>query len=247
MGLITGKTEASQSSGHGFMGKLSAVTSSMFSKKKGSATPQPEGEAHPPPPPTTEKPTSEETPSKNAPELTEPGTAHQEAEVTPHPHPPVGGHDSAASTSKNDIPSVVDGTTGEAAAHTHNADTVDPNLKAIAFDVCEPSLGASVTGHVLVLEGSCYVWAGTEGSATQGSLSAAVGTRFDGGTPTATPLLSGAAAGNGGAGAVSVSMAQRLCKRTGKMVFVSCDLSEDSQILVAAVEAKVVALLKAER
>lgn len=122
----------------------------------------------------------------------------------------------------------------------------------LSFDVREPSLGASVVGHVVVLAGSCYVWAGTEGSSAQGSLAAAVGTRFDGGMPTATPLLAGEGGGGeaGGAaaatGGVSVSMAQRLCRRTGRMVFVSCDLSEDSQILVAAVEAKVVALLKAD-
>ncbi|CAN0593062.1 unnamed protein product, partial [Ectocarpus sp. 12 AP-2014] len=78
------------------------------------------------------------------------------------------------------------------------------------------------------------------------SLAAAVRTRFDGGMPTATPLLAGEGAGEAGGGGVGVSMAQRLCKRTGRVVFVSCDLSEDSQILVAAVEAKVVALLKVE-
>ncbi|CAM9636368.1 unnamed protein product, partial [Hapterophycus canaliculatus] len=136
------------------------------------------------------------------------------------------------------------------------AETVLPELKVVTFDVREPSLGASVVGHVAVLDGSCYVWAGTEGSSAQGSLAAAVGTRFDGGMPTATPLLAGeggaggeaggAAAAAAATGGVSVSMAQRLCRRTGRMVFVSCDLSEDSQILVAAVEAKVVALLKAE-
>ena len=129
-----------------------------------------------------------------------------------------------------------------------------PELRVVPFDVREPSLGEAVVGHVAILEGSCYVWAATEGSAAQGSLAAAVGTRFDGGMPTATPLLAGeGAGGEAGAGAaaatsggVSVSMAQRLCRRTGRVVFVSCDLSEDSQILVAAVEAKVVALLKAE-
>ncbi|CAN0519327.1 unnamed protein product, partial [Ectocarpus sp. 8 AP-2014] len=99
---------------------------------------------------------------------------------------------------------------------------------------------------VVVLAGSCYVWAATEGSVAQGSLAAAVGTRFDGGMPTATPLLAGEGTGEAGGGGVGVSMAQRLCKRTGRVVFVSCDLSEDSQILVAAVEAKVVALLKAD-
>ncbi|CAM9746430.1 unnamed protein product [Pylaiella littoralis] len=128
------------------------------------------------------------------------------------------------------------------------AETVVPELRVVTFDVREPSLGAAVEGHVVILEGSCYVWAGTEGSSAQGSLAAAVGTRFNGGMPTATPLLAGEGAGEAGAGAggVSVSMAQRLCRRTGRVVFVSCDLSEDSQILVAAVEAKVVALLKAE-
>ncbi|CAM9625848.1 unnamed protein product, partial [Scytosiphon promiscuus] len=120
------------------------------------------------------------------------------------------------------------------------AEAVLPELKVLPFDVREPSLGASVVGHVVVLAGSCYVWAGTEGSSSQGSLAAAVGTRFDGGMPTATPLLAGEGAGGGGGGeaggaaaaatgGVSVSMAQRLCRRTGRMVFVSCDLSEDSQ------------------
>lgn len=126
------------------------------------------------------------------------------------------------------------------------AENKNPEIKVVPFDVREPSLGAAVVGHVAVLQGSCYVWAGTEGSAAQGSLAVAVGTRFDGGIPTSTPLLAGNGAGEGGAGGVSASMAQRLCKRTGRLVFVSCDLSEDSQILVAAVEAKVVALLKAE-
>lgn len=126
------------------------------------------------------------------------------------------------------------------------AEAVLPELKVVPFEVREPSLGAAVVGHVAILEGSCYVWAGTDGSAAQGSLAAAVGTRFDGGMPTATPLLAGEGAGEAGAaGGVGVSMAQRLCRRTGRVVFVSCDLSEDSQILVAAVEAKVLALLKA--
>lgn len=130
---------------------------------------------------------------------------------------------------------------------TAAAETVLPELKVATFNVREPSLGEAVVGHVAILEGSCYVWAATEGSAAQGSLAAAVGTRFDGGMPTATPLLAGEGTGEAGAsGGVSVSMAQRLCRRTGRVVFVSCDLSEDSQILVAAVEAKVVALLKAE-
>ncbi|CAB1109256.1 unnamed protein product [Ectocarpus sp. CCAP 1310/34] len=135
-----------------------------------------------------------------------------------------------------------------AAAPTEDAgsEAVLPELKIVSFDVREPTLGASVVGHVVVLAGSCYVWATTEGSVAQGSLAAAVGTRFDGGMPTATPLLAGEGAGEAGEGGVGVSMAQRLCKRTGRVVFVSCDLSEDSQILVAAVEAKVVALLKAE-
>eukprot|EP00752_Nemacystus_decipiens_P012699 g11251.t1 len=127
------------------------------------------------------------------------------------------------------------------------AATMPPELKVVTFEVREPSLGAAVVGHVAILEGSCYVWAATEGSSAQGSLAAAVGTRFDGGMPTATPLLAGEGAGEAGAaGGVSLSMAQRLCRRTGRVVFVSCDLSEDSQILVAAVEAKVVALLKAD-
>ncbi|CAM9561851.1 unnamed protein product [Ectocarpus fasciculatus] len=132
-----------------------------------------------------------------------------------------------------------------AAAPTNDAgsEAVLPELKVVSFDVREPTLGASVVGHVVVLAGSCYVWAATEGSVAQGSLAAAVGTRFDGGMPTATPLLAGGGVGEAGGG-VGVSMAQRLCKRTGRVVFVSCDLSEDSQILVAAVEAKVVALLK---
>lgn len=134
-----------------------------------------------------------------------------------------------------------------AAAEPAAAEVVLPELRVVTFEVREPSLGAAVVGHVAILEGSCYVWAGTEGSSAQGSLAAAVGTRFDGGMPTATPLLAGEGAGEAGAaGGVSVSMAQRLCRRTGRVVFVSCDLSEDSQILVAAVEAKVVALLKAD-
>lgn len=137
----------------------------------------------------------------------------------------------------------------EACASTGNvrAETVDPEIRMVPFAVREPSLGASVVGHVAILEGSCYVWAGTEGSALQGSLAAAVATRFDGGMPTATPLLAGGGEGQGdvGGAGVGVSMAQRLCRRTGRVVFVSCDLSEDSQILVAAVESKVLALLKA--
>lgn len=135
---------------------------------------------------------------------------------------------------------------GKGSGLAGKATPVDPEVKVLPFNVREPSLGAAVVGHVTILEGSCYVWASTEGSAAQGSLAAAVSTRFDGGMPTATPLLSGAGAGDAGGGGVSVSMAQRLCKRTGRVVFVSCDLSEDSQILVAAIEAKVVALLKAE-
>lgn len=128
------------------------------------------------------------------------------------------------------------------------AEVVDPKIRVVPFAVREPSLGASVVGHIAILDGSCYVWAGTEGSALQGSLAAAVATKFDGGMPTATPLLAGGGGGEGDvrSGGVGVSMAQRLCRRTGRVVFVSCDLSEDSQILVAAVESKVLALLKAE-
>eukprot|EP00903_Cladosiphon_okamuranus_P021618 g19877.t1 len=133
------------------------------------------------------------------------------------------------------------------AAADAKAEAVLPEMKVMTFEVREQSLGAAVVGHVAILEGSCYVWAATEGSSAQGSLAAAVGTRFDGGMPTATPLLAGEGVGEAGAvGGVSVSMAQRLCRRTGRVVFVSCDLSEDSQILVSAVEAKVIALLKAD-
>lgn len=116
-----------------------------------------------------------------------------------------------------------------------------------------------MVGQLVILEGSCYVWAAAEGSTAQGPLAAAVGTRFDGGMPIVTPLLAGAAmaggapgaggageAPGGGSGGVGVSMAQRLCKRTGRVVFVSCDLPEESQLLVAAVEGKVVKMLKAD-
>lgn len=133
------------------------------------------------------------------------------------------------------------------------AQSVAPGIKVLPFEVREPSLGAVVVGQLVILEGSCYVWAAAEGSGMQGSLVAAVATRFDGGMPVATPLLagmgSGGEGGGGGAGAgggLGVSMAQRLCKRTGRVVFVSCDLPEDSQLLVAAVEGKVVKMLKAD-
>lgn len=128
---------------------------------------------------------------------------------------------------------------------------VAPEITVIPFNIREPSFGAAIVGQLVILEGSCYVWAAAEGSAAQGPLAAAVSTKFDGGMPTATSLLAGIGGGDarggevGGGGGLSVSMAQRLCKRTGRVVFVSCDLSEDSQVLVAAVEGKVVKLLKA--
>lgn len=129
---------------------------------------------------------------------------------------------------------------------------VAPEIKVLPFEVREPSLGAAIVGQLVILEGSCYVWAAAERSAVQGSLAAAVATRFDGGMPVATRLLAGMGAVRAGGeagdagGGLGVSMAQRLCKRTGRVVFVSCDLPEDSQLLVAAVEGKVVKMLKAD-
>lgn len=233
MGLITGDTEKPPATGKGLVGRLTAVTS-VFSRKKAPETPSPPSTTPPhpapvadttkpeaPPPPTQpDRPPQE--PAPVAPPVAPPSAAGEQGEQ-PDEH--------AANSTKKDVD-----------VQPNAADPVDPDMKVVPFDVREPSLGAAVTGHVVILEGSCYVWAGTEGSAAQGSFAAAVGTRFDGGMPTATPLL----AGEGAASGLSVSMAQRLCKRTGRVVFVSCDLSEDSQILVAAVEAKVVALLKAE-
>lgn len=179
-----------------------------------------------------------------------PVPASETAETAGEPEPAirlaVEGTDSVESA-RSASPEPAEPAPSPAAAPAKDAgsEAVLPELKVVSFDVREPTLGASVVGHVVVLAGSCYVWAATEGSVAQGSLAAAVGTRFDGGMPTATPLLAGEGVGEAGGG-VGLSMAQRLCKRTGRVVFVSCDLSEDSQILVAAVEAKVVALLKAE-
>lgn len=262
MGLITGETETPPSSEKGVLGRLSAVTS-VFSRKKPSATASTQRTPPPLPSPVTDSAKPEAPPLSNQPEcppqelpvappVIPPELREAEKEVPPVPAStaearpqrlPV--EEQASVTPAGEGPAAA-GASKESVVKENTAQTVDPELKVIPFDVREPSLGAAVVGHVAIFEGSCYVWAATEGSAAQGSLAAAVGTRFDGGMPTATPLLAGAGPGESGAGGVSISMAQRLCKRTGRVTFVSCDLSEDSQILVAAVEAKVVALLKTE-
>lgn len=266
MGLITGDAEAPPATaGTGLTGKLSALTSSMFSKKKETpstrSTPTTTTTAPPPPtPPVSEKPNAISTPpieelaphaSATAAKLAATPGALEEGNEQPPPPPSCAlphtahrlqGKEEAAPVTQAEAPLAAEGATSEDVAHT-----VDAAVQVVPFEVREPSLGAAVVGHVAILEGSCYVWAATEGVATQGSLAAAVGTRFNGGMPAATPLLAAGGPEGGGGSGLSVSMAQRLCKRTGRVVFVSCDLPEDSQILVAAVEAKVVALLKAER
>lgn len=264
MGLITGDAEAPPSTGTGLKGKLSALSSAMFSKKKEApSTPNPTTVARPPPPPlpVSEKPNATSTPPPPIAELaphapaaaaTPAGTpgAPETGNEQPPPVPTsaippttqrLQGEERAATAAQPEALLAAKGVASEDVAHT-----VDAEVKVVPFEVREPSLGAAVVGHMAILEGSCYVWAATEGAAAQGSLAAAVGTRFNGGMPVATPLLAEVGAEGSGGSGLSVSMAQRLCKRTGRVVFVSCDLSEDSQILVAAVEAKVVALLKAE-
>ncbi|CAM9340664.1 unnamed protein product, partial [Choristocarpus tenellus] len=112
-----------------------------------------------------------------------------------------------------------------------------------AFEVREDSLGPPVIGQVVVLDGSCYVWAGVEGAAggdTQGALAVAIGMRFTDG-PASTALLPG-----GEGEAVSLGMSQRLSKRTGKMVFCSCNLPKDCRELVAIVERRVIDILAKE-
>lgn len=263
MGLITGDAEAPPATaGTGLTGKLSALTSSMFSKKKETPSRPTTTTTVPPPPtlPVSEKPNALSTPpieepaphaSATAANLAATQGAPEEGNEQPPPPPSsaiphtahrLQGKEETAPVAQPEAPLAAEGATSEDVAHT-----VDAAVQVVPFEVREPSLGAAVVGHVAILEGSCYVWAATEGVATQGSLAAAVGTRFNGGMPAATPLLAGAGPEGGGGSGLSVSMAQRLCKRTGRVVFVSCDLPEDSQILVAAVEAKVVALLKAER
>lgn len=231
---ISGGDEGDQkkdpATGKGFVGRLT----SMFSRQ-----PSQQNTAKPPPPSSPTRRTRQASPG---PSSQDKGVAHlgTTTEVT---SPPTDG--TATATSGGPTP------LGNKSPHlaSRESQAVDPEIKVLPFEVREPSLQAAVVGQVVVLDGSCYVWAAVEGASSQGSLAAAVGTRFDGGMPTVTALLAGEGApGTGGdsSGGLGASMAQRLCKRTGRVVFVSCDLPEDSQLLVAAVEAKVVSLLTME-
>ncbi|CAM9944864.1 unnamed protein product [Discosporangium mesarthrocarpum] len=124
---------------------------------------------------------------------------------------------------------------------------VTPELPIHSFEVQDGSMGQAAVGQVLDLNGSCYVWTGLDtgvpGGAAQGPLGMALGTRFAEGI-TATSLLpaTGGGAGDGGE-ELGLGMARRLSKRTGRVVFCSCNLPEESRELVAAVERHVVAIL----
>lgn len=219
----------------GFVGKLSSI-SSAFSGKSATTLSSPNLAALPLPPAAATETGKKPALSKEEADIIEAcqGTAER------------GELEEAASAVLPETP-LTNKTTGMASPEVANP--VDPEIKVVTLEVREPALEHVVVGQVVILDGSCYVWAAIEGSSAQGSLAAAVGTRFYQGVPTVTALLaSQAGAGSGVTGesgsGLSVSMAQRLCRRTGRVVFVSCDIPEDSHLLIAAVEAKVVALLK---
>ncbi|KAF0700924.1 Aste57867_8572 [Aphanomyces stellatus] len=95
--------------------------------------------------------------------------------------------------------------------------------------------------QIWLLPNACFVWIGLDGSpARMGSMSTAVKTRYD-----PLPLASSLIGGSGDE--VEQQMAQRLVLRTGKQVFVSCNLPEDDMELCAFVERQIVARLREEQ
>ncbi|RHY16413.1 hypothetical protein DYB25_006465 [Aphanomyces astaci] len=92
--------------------------------------------------------------------------------------------------------------------------------------------------QIWLLAHACFVWVGLdETPVCMGSMSTAVKTRYDP-LPLASSLL------GGGADDTEQQMAQRLVLRTGKQVFVSCNLPEDDMELGAYVERAILQRLR---
>ena len=90
-----------------------------------------------------------------------------------------------------------------------------------------------VACEVLCMRESYYVWVGQPENHSMGSLAAAFGSRISGGLPSTTELLGG--------GEDSASIAQRLTQRTGKAMFVSCNVASSEARFMDMVQRRVVA------
>ena len=90
-----------------------------------------------------------------------------------------------------------------------------------------------VACEVLCMRDSYYVWLGQPDSRSMGSLAAAFGSRISGGLPSTTELIGG--------GDDSAGIAKRLTQRTGKAMFVSCNVASDEARFMDMVQCRVVA------
>lgn len=107
------------------------------------------------------------------------------------------------------------------------AQVVDPNLKLHTFK--EKIMDTDIYFQVLKLTDSFYLWLGKTNNF--GDLSVAMATV--GKTISSTNLI-------GGSGSHSVVLAERLCKKTGKQVFVGGDLQNFDQLLIPLLEKRLV-------
>eukprot|EP00041_Stephanoeca_diplocostata_P024673 m.631894 g.631894 ORF g.631894 m.631894 type:complete len:129 (+) comp22574_c0_seq4:293-679(+) len=90
--------------------------------------------------------------------------------------------------------------------------------------------------HMISFSGGVYVWTGLSSGALL-NFAVAIPTRFDD-IPASTELLSSAVDTS------STLMAQRIAKRTGLQVFISCDLPSEPRGLQSAVERRILQELR---
>ncbi|KAF0726566.1 hypothetical protein Ae201684_015191 [Aphanomyces euteiches] len=93
--------------------------------------------------------------------------------------------------------------------------------------------------QIWLLANACFVWIGLDSTAVSlGSMSTAVKTKYDP-LPLASSLI-------GGGNEMEQQMAQRLVLRTGRQVFVSCNLPDDDMELGAFIERAIIKRLNQE-
>ncbi|KAG9400350.1 proteasome (prosome, macropain) assembly chaperone 4 [Aphanomyces cochlioides] len=93
--------------------------------------------------------------------------------------------------------------------------------------------------QIWLLANACFVWIGLDStSVSLGSMSTAVKTKYDP-LPLASSLI-------GGGSEIEQQMAQRLVLRTGRQVFVSCNLPDDDMDLGAFIERAIIKRLNQE-
>ncbi|CAM9628372.1 unnamed protein product [Chrysoparadoxa australica] len=96
---------------------------------------------------------------------------------------------------------------------------VEPRIRIEHFS--HKALDMTLSGRLVLLDGSCYLWIGVEGvPPEQGAVVAAFKTKYEE-TPVVSTLI-------GGDDATSASMAQRISQRTGQAVFASVNIPSEA-------------------